>query len=44
MIGGAVGGASSVGIGYGLSAIGFTTSGVAKASIAAGIQSTIGSV
>lgn len=43
-VGGAVGGLTSVGVGYGLSAVGFTTSGVAKASIAAGIQSAIGSV
>lgn len=43
-IGGVLGGITSVGLGYGLAAIGFTSQGVAKASLAAGLQSAIGSV
>lgn len=43
-IGAVSGGLTSVGLGYGLSALGFTTSGIAKASVAAGLQSSIGIV
>ena len=43
-IGTAVGGLSSAGLGAGVSALGFTTSGIAKASIAAGIQSSLGTI
>ena len=43
-IGGAVGASAVTGAGLGISAVGFTTSGIAKASIAAGIQSSIGAI
>ena len=43
-VGGIIGGVSGVGAAFGLSALGFTTSGIAKLSIAAKIHSVIGLV
>jgi hypothetical protein len=43
-IGGAIGGVAAVGTGVGLSAVGFSSTGVVAGSIAAGIQSSIGLV